>query len=152
MKKIVVRFEEDASFDHIDIVIRARKKDAAVEKLMRELTGHPPGTLAVYDEDGKMCVVSEQDIVLASVNGKNIQIITESGIYTVRQTLQNLEDSLEPRRFIRVSRFEIVNLEKVRKYDFTIGGTLRLELAGGIETWASRRCISAIRNRLLGKE
>ena len=59
---------------------------------------------------------------------------------------------LDKKHFLRISRFEIVNLNKVLRYDFTLAGTLRLELAGGIETWASRRCIPAIRKRLLGKE
>ena len=50
-----------------------------------------------------------------------------------------------------IKKFQIVNLAKVRRYDFTVAGTLRLELAGGMETWASRRCIPEIRRRLKGK-
>ena len=53
---------------------------------------------------------------------------------------------------IFLDSIEIVNLDKVLRYDFTLAGTLRLELTGGIETWASRRCIPVIRKRLQGKE
>ena len=38
------------------------------------------------------------------------------------------------------------------KYDFTIGGTLRIEFSNGMETWASRRYIPLIRQRLSGEE
>ena len=81
-----------------------------------------------------------------------MRIITGDGSWYTRQTLQSLENMLDKNHFLRISRFEIVNLNKVLRYDFTLAGTLRLELAGGIETWASRRCIPAIRKRLLGRE
>ena len=55
-------------------------------------------------------------------------------------------------RFLRVSRFEIIDLKKVRKYDFTLSGTLRIEFENGMETWASRRYIPLIRKRLSGEE
>ena len=66
--------------------------------------------------------------------------------------IHSLKSALDAQRFVRISRYELVNLDMVRKFDFTLGGTLRLELAGGMETWASRRCIPAIRARLKGKE
>ena len=55
-------------------------------------------------------------------------------------------------KFLRVSRFEIINLDMVRKYDFTLGGTLRIELENGMETWASRRYIPLIKERLSREE
>lgn len=85
------------------------------------------------------------------MNGKVVDLITDDGIWHIRQTLQNLEDNLDKQRFVRISRYEIVNVEKILKYDFTVAGTLRIELTGGMETWASRRCIPAIRRRLTGK-
>ena len=56
------------------------------------------------------------------------------------------------RSFLRVSRFEIVNLKMVRKYDFTLAGTLRIEFENGMETWASRRYIPIIKERLTREE
>ncbi|MER2235290.1 MAG: LytTR family DNA-binding domain-containing protein, partial [Candidatus Limivicinus sp.] len=93
----------------------------------------------------------ESEIILASVDGKSVRIITADGKWLSRQTLQSLEETLDSHTFIRISRYEIVNLRKVARYDFTISGTLRLELEGGMETWASRRCIPEIRRRLKGK-
>ncbi len=43
-------------------------------------------------------------------------------------------------------------MNKVEKFDFTVKGELRLELTDGIETWAARRYIPAIRRLLNGKE
>ena len=152
MKTIRVHFEPEPALDHIDVVIRAPEMDEDVSALMDQLSGHPPDTLMAFDGAGNLCSLSAGDVVMASVEGKLVSIVTENGKWFTRRTLQSLEDELDSRWFIRVSRYELVNLRKVLRYDFTLAGTLRLELAGGMETWASRRCIPAIRKRLLGKE
>ena len=69
----------------------------------------------------------------------------------MRQSLHDFEKKLDADNYVGISRYEIINLDKVRKFDFTLGGTLRLELAGGMETWASRRNIPLIRKKLLKK-
>ena len=151
LKKIHVRFEQDASLDHIDVVIRAPDQDDSVTDLINRISARPPDMLTAYDENGNVRKLDQKKIVLASVNGKVVDLITDDGIWHIRQTLQNLEDNLDEQRFVRISRYEIVNVEKILKYDFTVAGTLRIELTGGMETWASRRCIPAIRRRLTGK-
>ncbi len=151
MKNISVRFEPDPALERIDVVIRASERDAEVEALMDCISDRPPDTLPVFDGNGNLCVLPADEIILASVDGKLVNVVTQDGSWYTRRTLQSLEDELDARRFLRISRYEIANLDKVLRYDFTLAGTLRLELAGGLETWASRRCIPAIRRRLLGK-
>lgn len=151
MKKISVRFERDPSLTQIDVVIRASEQDAAVTELMEKLAGHPPNRQAVFDEYGNVRLIAEDEIIIASVNGKLINLVTADGSWYIRQTLQSLEAKLDSHRFIRISRYELINLNQVIRYDFTAAGMLRIELKGGIDTWASRRCIPAIRRVLKGK-
>lgn len=149
MKELRIRFEQDPSLSDIEITVRASEQDAEVAALMEKIAGETMHTLTVLDGKGNLKTLSEHEIISASVDGKVIRILTAGGIWFTRQTLQSLEEKLDSRAFIRISRYEIVNLRKVRHYDFTISGTLRLELEGGMETWASRRCIPVIRKRLL---
>ena len=151
MKEIRIRFEQDTALSDIEITVRASGQDAEVSALMARIAGEMPQTLTVFDGKGNLKTLQEDKIILASVDGKSVRIITADGSWFSRQTLQRLEETLDSRSFIRISRYEIVNLRKVSRYDFTISGTLRLELEGGMETWASRRCIPEIRRRLKGK-
>ena len=151
MAKITIRFEPDPALDHIEVLIRAREQDAEVTALMERLSGQTPDTITVFDGAGNFRTLSQESILSAFAERKLVTIVPENGSWYTRRTLQNLEETLDKSRFLRVSRHEIVNLDKVLRYDFTLTGTLRLELAGGLETWASRRCIPAIRKRLLGK-
>ena len=149
LKKIDIRFRPDSSLDHIDVLISAPEQNEEVTALIDMLSGRSSETLSVFDKKGMICQLRTEDIILISVNGKQVEIVTQEGVWYMRRTLQSLEDILDMHQFLRISRFEIVNLDKVVRYDFTISGTLRMELAGGMETWASRRFIPIIRRALL---
>lgn len=151
MKKLKVRFERDKKEKNIEITIRADEKDIQVETLIESLTERKPVKLTVLDGESCSCVIEEKDIVFVSADGKKVIITAKSGVYYAKNSLRSIEELLS-RDFLRVSRFELVNLKMVRKYDFTIGGTLRIEFNNGMETWASRRYIPIIRERLSGEE
>ena len=151
MKKLKLRFEQDKTLDKIEIVVRAAEKDAQVTALLESLSKDEPVKLTVLDSDNRASVIDEQDIVFVAAEGKLVRVVTTEGIYKAKQSLQSIE-SLLSRSFLRVSRFEIINLKKVRKYDFTLVGTLRVEFDNGMETWASRRYIPLIKERLSGEE
>ena len=151
MKKINVRFETDTKLDSIDVTVRASEKDIEVSALIDRINSDGGDTIAVTG--GNITdVVSASDIVLLTVDGKSVNVITENDRFTARQPLSALENTLDKKRFVRISRYEIINLSKVVRYDFTLSGTLRIELLGGMETWASRRCIPERRQHLAGKE
>ena len=151
MKKIIVRFERDESLDRIEVVVRAAEKDEKVRELLQQLQSESPKTIRVFDGEGTVCALDVREIVLVSVRGKLVNVITENENWFTLRTLQALEEELDERRFIRISRYELVNSDKIRRCNFSAAGTLRLELAGGMETWASRRCIPEIQKRLMGK-
>lgn len=151
MKKINVRFERDKTKDDIDVVIRAAEKDDQILSLIEKLSTGESVKLTLLDRDNCSCVIDEDEIVFVSADGKNVRVTATSGIYRAKQSLQSIEELLSC-KFLRVSRFELINLSMVRKYDFTIGGTLRIEFNNGMETWASRRYIPLIRQRLSGEE
>lgn len=148
MKEIMIRFERKPELENIEVLIQASERDAAVDGLFERITGRKRKMVTVTSTGGELLRIAADEIISAAVFDKLTLIVTETGSCTVRQSLQSLEQDLEGGRFVRASRHEIVNLDKVRKYDFTLSGTLRLELTGGMETWASRRCIPAIRKLL----
>ncbi len=151
MRRIKLTFERDESLEDINVIVRAPEEDSQVKDLMQRLGASGTQTIAVTGSGGTLDIVRVSDIILLSVNDKQTSIITENNRYTARQSLNSIESCLDPAEFVRISRYEIVNLSKVVRYDFTLGGTLRIELAGGMETWASRRCIPQIRRKLAGK-
>lgn len=151
MKAIKILFREDPSADGIEVRISAKERDSQVEELMEKLSDSSQ-EFTVYDAERKLYKITSDEIILVSSSDNKVNIITKGGSYFSNQSLQAVEKQLDKSHFMRISRFEIVNIDKVVCYDFTTAGTLRLELAGGMETWASRRVIPKIRRILKGKE
>ena len=120
--------------------------------LMERVSNHMSDKLPVLDRNANLHMLAVSDIISISAEGRQVCVRTEGENYYTQQSLQSMGSRLDPRRFMRISRYELVNLSKVTRFDFTVVGTLRLELSDGSKTWASRRCIPLIRKRLTGKE
>ena len=151
MKKINILFEPDETSDQINIIVRASEMDSQVSQIIEMLNDSRIERFTVLDGNKCPCVINESDIIFISAEGKQMRIVSVSGVFTAKQTLQTFEQLLG-KSFLRISRFEIINLRKVRKYDFTIIGTLHIEFENGMETWASRRYIPLIKERLSREE
>lgn len=68
--------------------------------------------------------------------------------YALRLRLYELEESLDPRRFVRISNSEMVNLDQITALDLKLSGTIRLTLTGGGVCYASRRYVKKIKEAL----
>ena len=148
MKKVHVTFQPDPAAEDISIVFSASERDADVEALMSRITDPLSGTVTVSDPRGALVILCEDDIITISVNNKKLRVTAEDGEYELKTSLQEIISVLNPLHFLRISRYEIINLAKVKRFDFSISGQLRIEMVNNSQTWASRRYISIIRNRL----
>lgn len=151
MQEVEIRYEQDPTLEHIEVVLRSKNRDEAIDALIRQLEQMMPQKLTVLNHEGIPSVVNEDEIITVASDGKQVRIITKKGLFTAKQTLQTVEEYLSSRMFLRISRFELINLNMVVKYDFTIAGTLRIEFKDGMEAWASRRYIPKIREKLSGE-
>ncbi len=152
MKRVNISFKQEINKRDIDVIFRASAEDAQVRSLMDRISDPLAGSLTVYDADGSAVTIPEMSVISISTGDKKLNVVTDRGIFEVRMPLYEVIDLLHPDAFIQISRYEIINLNKVRKFDFSISGTLQIEMTGGIRTWASRRHISEIKKRLKDKE
>ena len=148
MKRISVRFQKEKGRSDIDVLFTASEVDGQVASLMNKVADPISAMWEVDDGQGSTVTLPEEKIVLISADNKKLKITADDGVYWMKMTLQDVEAALNPSAFLRVSRYDIVNLQKVERFDFSVTGTLRIELADGLETWASRRFIPAVRERL----
>ena len=152
MKDILVNYEKCSEIPYIDVTIRSDEQDDQVKHLIGLISSSDADLLRITDINNVTNLIPMHEIIRLCVSRKQVDIITENGVYSTMRSLQSFECLLDPEKFIRISRQEIVNLSKVRYFDFSLGGLLRLTFEDDTETWASRRCIPVIRKRVFGKE
>ena len=152
MKKVNVEFRPDPKRPDIGVVFSASEQDEEVDSLMRRVKDPLDATLTVYDKKNVATVLPEDEVISISADNKKLKVIAGDGEYELRKPLREIEKDLNPVRFLKISRYEIINLGKVSKFDFTMAGSFRVIMQNGLETWASRRLIPEIKKRLQGRE
>ena len=148
MKNIDVLFDKNPDLKNIVITISSSEMDEQVRALISFFKNSGGNEIYAQDEFGRQRRITEDDIFRIQADKKIVMIYTPEGAFSLRKSLQETEAMLHSKMFLKISRFEIINLQKVHNFDFTISGTLRIEFEDGSFTWASRRFIPLIRERL----
>ena len=136
------------------VLIRTDRKTQLVEDIVHAVesctdSGYP---LVTGYRGTEMELLSQRDIIRVYVEARKVRICTGSGVYDSRRTLAWLESVLNVDRFVRISRFEIVNIRKIARFDFSIAGTVHIVFDDGSFTWAARRYVRPIQRKLSSLE
>lgn len=145
MVEIEVVLDERYTDPHV--TIRTKSNTQQVENIICAIedVSHSDFPQIAAVKDDAVVFVSQRDIVRVHTEGRKLVIQTESEAYTVKRTLAGLEDVLNASRFLRISQSEIINLYKVKSFDFNLAGTIGVEFDCGIKSWVSRSRVKQIK-------
>ena len=146
---VSVSFEEDPSSDHIEILIKAPTLSPQVETLLAQFAGKSRFVDVPSDRGRIVRIRTDHIIRVYSQNRKNYVSSTD-GVIRMTASISDLYGQLDHDQFLRVSRFEIINLDRTEAFDFSIVGELKIRMEGNQTVYASRRYIPVIRDYLKG--
>ena len=147
---IDIRIEIDPKCQDPVILIRTDQKTQTVEDIIHMIEACTDSSYPLITgyRESEMELLSQRDIVRVYVEARKVRIRTIDGIYDSRKPLSFLETVLNTDRFIRISRFEIVNIRKISRFDFGMAGTVHILFDDGSVSWAARRYVRAIQQAL----
>lgn len=137
-----VEFRRVPGAGEIRVVVEADACTAEVEALLDRLKA--PERIAAYGERGEI-LLEMHEIIRVYTQQRRVLVDSDRGSFTLRSRLYELEEKLDAAEFVRISNSEIVNRRRILHLDFSLTGTIRLSLKGGIETYVSRRYVPRIR-------
>ena len=129
------------------LVIYAPQETPELRELAKQLSALSLGPLQVWEED-RPFLLQQSEFLRFYTDGKGVAAQTKTATYSVRLRLYELEERLDPRRFVRISNSEIVNLDTVTAIDLSLAGTIRMTLNGSIPAYVSRRYVKKIKETL----
>ena len=129
------------------IVILAGEDSDTLQQLVRELSELAVGPVPVW-KDEQMRMLRQEEFLRFYTDGRGVSAQTDKDIYAVKLRLYELEERLDPRRFVRISNSEIVNLKRVTAVDMSLAGTIRMTLDGSVTAYVSRRYVKKIKETL----
>ncbi|MCR5323426.1 MAG: LytTR family DNA-binding domain-containing protein [Lachnospiraceae bacterium] len=151
--KTDIKVQIDPACKEPVVIIRTDRQSALVEKLIYAIEHcieEEFPRITAYNGD-TVVLLNQRDIFRVYTENRKLTICTQTGNYESRMSLRELEDVLQEEIFVRISRFELINLRKVSGFDMTVAGTIRVIFEDGTETWVARRNVHAIQQKLTGK-
>jgi two-component system LytT family response regulator len=97
---------------------------------------------------GKMRVVPVAQIEYVTADGPYAELHVGAHRYVIRESMQNLEEKLDPERFLRIHRSAIVRLDLVDALLRSEGSEYQVQLKGGVRLRVGRSRREALERRL----
>lgn len=128
----------DESLDENTITIYAKKYSKDIENIRDMLTDRLLDKIvAFYDKE--IFILSFDEIIRIFAQDGDVFVKTNNKSYKVRLTLTELEKRLDKKKFIRISRSEIVNIDYIKRLDLSFIGTIAVEFTNDEVSYVSRR-------------
>jgi two-component system, LytTR family, response regulator len=102
----------------------------------------------LFVRDGPRCwFIPLRDVSVFSAEGNYVRMQWGQERPLLGRSLAALESKLDPQRFFRANRQQIINMEFIRSVDLGVGGRLHVQLNDGREIQISRRQARQFRER-----
>lgn len=92
----------------------------------------------IVKADGRISFLSAREINWIQADDKYVHLHTAKASRMVRQTLSAMETQLDPKKFLRIHRSAIVNVERIKELEPTFNGEHMVLLDDGTKLTLSR--------------
>ena len=133
-----------------NVVITNNERNDDVEGVISAIQAYANKKIPMVPAYFKDSVVMlpQRQIFRIFITNRRVVVETAQRTYEVKKSLRELEEMLDKDRFVRISQSEILNLRKVKSFDFSAVGTIGVELENGESTWVARRRVRDVKKAL----
>ena len=128
-----------------EILIYAHERNALIDRIeelilrqQRDIIAYGDGGAVRLTEDEIFCFVVEVGRVLALTERERLQL---------KIRLYQLEERFSD-RFVKINQSCLVSVDKIVRFDASIGGSLMVTLKNGYKDYISRRQMRAVKDRI----
>src|SRR5271170_1500711 len=140
-----VRAFEIEAVDYLCEPFDKERLSTSIERAIRRLNSAAPScggspwlTRLSIKDDERILFVPVDEIIWIEAANKYVVVYTPGGSHILRQTIQGLEDQLNPREFVRTHRSTLVRKAAVRGLHPLFHGDYIVKLVNGAEVTLSR--------------
>ncbi|MDY3005672.1 LytTR family DNA-binding domain-containing protein [Anaerococcus porci] len=138
----------DKSLDDTLVKIYTPSYSKDIESIQKSLENLNKNVLVGF-KDGEVYILDYKDIVRFTTNDKKIYIETLDNRFMTRLRLYQIEERVDNKYFLKISRYEIINIEYVKRLDLSFKGTIAIEFKNGEVSYVSRRYLKEFK-KILG--
>ena len=142
----------------IDIQIQPEAKETKVVIYTSEITDEVQEILNNLKEnekkrivgikDERIYILNSEDIFYFYSEDKKVFAQAEKTNYEIKEKLYKLEEDLKNNSFIRISKFAIANVDKIKNLELFFNGNICINFFNGKQEYISRRYVSKFKEYL----
>lgn len=136
----------DENLDESLVKIYAPSYNEDVENIKRSLESTNINMLVAF-KDYEIYLLEYEEIIRCISKNKGVFIESKNGEYKSRMRLYELYERFD-NKFIKISRYEIINIDYVKKLDLSFKGTIAVEFKNGSISYVSRRYLKEFKKAL----
>ncbi len=142
-----ITFDINDEYSDEELIIKAPAITPEIARIVSLCTGEGDIEIPAYRDD-VLKLLTPCDIYRIYAQGGKVFAETSDGIYEVKSRLYELEEKLEHRYFVRISKSELINLKQVAYFEPDVFNGFAIVLKHGKKSYVSRRYISSLKERI----
>jgi DNA-binding LytR/AlgR family response regulator len=147
---MILKLEQDAAQNDIEIVIKYRTKDKTIEDIVSFFKTFDTQIECYSKKSIKKVNVS--DIYYIESKNKMAVVFCEKESYQVNFRLYQLYDKLSDKGFIQVSKYCILNINKLDKFKPLLNSRMEAILTNGACIYINRNYLANIKRKFQNDE
>ena len=128
-----------------EIIIYAHKHSELVEEIENIIEGSSKTLYGFWR--GEIIKLDMKNIYYFAIDDNKLYAYDENEKYLIKNRLYSLERQLD-KKFVKINKSCIANISKIKKFDASIYGTLKVFFKNGHVDYVSRRNIKIVKERL----
>lgn len=132
--------------NRLQVIINCSHIDAEVTRLKAHIELFDSKLTAVCEK--QTYVVDVSDVLYFEAVDNRIFLYTEDKVMEINRRLYELEVMLSDKEFIRTSKSQIININKIKSLKPEINRTLSVTMCSGELLYISRKYVSAVKKLL----
>ncbi|WP_042458773.1 LytTR family DNA-binding domain-containing protein [Neobacillus dielmonensis] len=137
----------DKALKETKVTIEAPEMDENIQELIDSISGREQQFL--IGKKGEMQhILKPDDVHYFHAENEQIIAVTGADSFIVKEKLYELEALLPSKKFIRLSKSVIANLNQMSRFEASFNGTLCIHFKSGKKEYVSRTYVPAIKELL----
>jgi two-component system LytT family response regulator len=129
---------EAAALDYVLKPVDPKRLARALDRVRKQLDRTEPASASpdrflVRKSRGRRVIVKAEEIEWIGAERNYVSLHTAGAAHLMREAIGRLEEQLDPRRFARIHRSSIVNVEMVRELATDADGSLFVTMRSGVK-------------------
>ena len=132
--------------NNLQVLIKCKQADEQVKRLKAHIELFE-NKIQAKQENG-YCFVNALDVYYFESVDDRVFLYTEDNVMEVKQRLYALEELLPKQDFIRISKSQIVNINKIKALKPELNRTILATMCNGEQLYISRKYVKEFRSLL----